>query len=87
MRRDYHRFDAHLPDRGLWAVAVPWHLVPLVARSEAMRQVAATGYADSATRQACLILWPGVDPQWVSNLIERLDHAYRARQRAGRRAA
>ena len=80
MASTYCQLDPLLPADGVWAVPVPWHLVPLLARCREVRQLAATGYADPATRRAALILWPGVDPRCVVALLERLDRSYQARR-------
>lgn len=75
MPHAYHRLESNLPARGVWTVPVPWRLVPVLAAAPAVRQLAATCYADPTRRRAALVLWPGVDPHRVAELVGALDRA------------
>ena len=73
MSNAYYQLDDPLPTRGLWAVPVPWNLVPVLSTQPGMRQFAAELYVDPATKRAAVVLWPGVDPRWVTALFARMD--------------
>jgi len=72
MYSSYCELDEPLPAPGLWAVPVPWSLVPTLATNPAARQLAASLYVDPPTKRAAILLWPGVDPRWVTALLAKL---------------
>ena len=73
MYSSYCQLDEPVPTRGLWAVPVPWNLVPALAAHPAARQIAASLYLDPPTKRAAIVLWPGVDPRWVAALLTKLE--------------
>jgi hypothetical protein len=79
MYSSYCQFDEPVPAPGVWAVPVPWSLVPLLTASPAARQIATALYIDPPTKRAAIVLWPGVDPRWVSALLTKLQRQYRRR--------
>jgi hypothetical protein len=78
MYSTYCQFDEQVPARGLWAVPVPWKLVPALAAHPAARQIAASLYLDTQTRRAAIVLWPGVDPRWVAAFLTKLERRGKA---------
>jgi hypothetical protein len=73
MYSNYCQLEEPLPARGLWAVPVPWKLVPALTAHPAARQFAASLYVDARTGRAAVVLWPGVDPRWVVALLAKLE--------------
>ncbi len=74
MYSTYCQLDEPLPARGLWAVPVPWKLVPALTALPEARQFAASLYLDAKKKRAAIVLWPGVDPRWVVALLAKLEH-------------
>jgi hypothetical protein len=81
MKTTYRRLDEPLPVKGLWAVPVPWQLVPKLAAHPAARQFAASLSIDRVGRRAVILLWPGVDPRYAVAFLAKL--AGQRRSRAG----
>ena len=82
MSSRYFQMDDPLPAPGLFAVAVPWHLVPLLSALPGARQIIASMYLDPPSKKAAIVLWPGVDPRFVLALLAKLEA--RRQQRAKR---
>jgi hypothetical protein len=79
MSARYFQMDDPLPVRGLWAMSVPWHLVPELAACPNARHILASLYLDPPSKKAAIVLWPGVDPRWVLALFAKLEQRHRAR--------
>lgn|GEM_PF-4466575 len=78
MSAPYFQLDTPLPARGLWAVPVPWHLVPALTTSPNAPEIVATLYVDPPTKRAAAVLWPGVDPRWVVALLAKLEQEHQS---------
>jgi hypothetical protein len=59
-------------DRNLWCVPVPWGLVSVARGYLKARGCLTTLCLDPATREAHLVLWPGVDPRRTIDLLAQL---------------
>jgi len=73
MSARYFRMDDHAPAREQWALPVPWKLVPVLAGLPGARQFAAELFVDPVTKRAAIVLWPGVDPRFVTALLTKLE--------------
>jgi hypothetical protein len=65
----YHRFEDSLPFRGLWCISIPLGLTAVALHNPQIRRAVAKAFLNPDLGEAHLVLWVGVEPRWVIQLI------------------
>jgi hypothetical protein len=69
--RRYYQTEQALPIPTVWGVSIPLEMAELVLRCREVRRAVAQVVVGAANNRAHLVLWIGVDPRWVAQVVYR----------------